>query len=169
MFEFKLDKAVIRKILRVIKAGLVGDTVGSPEPGQMCVESAVCYALGLEHSDQTHQHECVGKAVNDVGIALNDMDWSSDEARAEGMKRFAVAQMGSNIIDQEAFTEKVAGLGYGRLACEFMESPYPLDIDKQMLADRVVKILQDMKSPGCEYLDLCNEPTVPCQGKGCGH
>jgi hypothetical protein len=47
----------------------------------MCVEAAVCYALGLPHSDNP---PCVGYAVRQYKIRLNDSNWSSNEARAKG-------------------------------------------------------------------------------------
>jgi hypothetical protein len=71
----------------------------------MCVEAAVCYALGLPHSDNP---PCVGEAVRSFKIALNDSDWSSPKARAIGMRRIAIAQLGSNEIDQSVFVKELA-------------------------------------------------------------
>lgn len=85
-------------------AGLVKGK-GVAEPGKLCVEAAVCLALGLPHGDDP---ECVGKAVRGFKIALNDCDWSSDAARAKGMRKIAVAQLGSDTIDQKAFAELMA-------------------------------------------------------------
>ena len=41
-----LNKAVARKVLKTVDAGLCSGK-GAPEPGKMCVEAAVCFALGL--------------------------------------------------------------------------------------------------------------------------
>ncbi len=95
-----------RKVIDVVSCGL-SDGLGEPKPGQMCIEAAVCYAFGLPHSDNP---PCVGKEVRDVKIRLNDSSWSSNKARAKGMIRIAVAQLGSNTIDQEEFTRTLAAL-----------------------------------------------------------
>lgn len=73
----------------------------------MCVEAAVCCALGLPHSDEP---TCVGEAVRSAKIVLNDSAWSSDKARAKGMRRIAIAQLGSDKIDQLKFSTTLAEL-----------------------------------------------------------
>lgn len=66
-----------------------------------CVEAAVCFALGLPHGDQP---PCVHPALINFKIGLNDLTlWSSDKARGKGMRRLAVAQLGS----KEKFNGKV--------------------------------------------------------------
>src|SRR5258708_34821687 len=80
-----------RKVLEVVDVGLCKG-VGNPVPGQMCVEAAVCFALGLPHGDNP---ECVSNALRQLKIRLNDVNWSSNEARAKGLRRLAVAQLGS--------------------------------------------------------------------------
>jgi len=98
-----ISREIARKVLEVVDKGLVHG-LGKPVPGQMCVEAAVCYAMGLPHSDKP---SCVGYAVRAYKIALNDKAWSSDAARATGMRRVAVAQLGSDLIDQRAFAQEV--------------------------------------------------------------
>ena len=98
-----ITKKFVTKLLSVVDQGLVKGK-GKPVPGQMCVEAAVCYAQGLPHSDQP---TCVGNAVRAFKIALNDADWSSDAARAAGMRKLAVAQLGSDNIDQKTFAKIV--------------------------------------------------------------
>lgn len=89
-----------RRVLQVVDAGLI-DGVGNPIPGQMCVEAAVCYALGYPHGDNP---KCVGSMARTIKIDLNDADaWPSDKARAKGMRELSVAQLGSNQINQRKF------------------------------------------------------------------
>lgn len=99
--EITLDQA--RRVLEVVDAGL-SDGIGKPVPGQMCVEAAVCYALGQPHSDEP---PCVNDAVRRFKIRLNDSPWSSNEARAAGMRRLAIAQLGTNdpSFDEKQFVE----------------------------------------------------------------
>ena len=99
----KPTKATARKVLEVVNAGLVSG-VGEPTPGKMCVEAAVCFALGEPHGDQP---SCVGVAVRAFKIRLNDTAWSSNEARTNGMREIAIAQLGSNEINQREFADRV--------------------------------------------------------------
>src|SRR5690348_2085744 len=87
----EITEQLAAKVLGVVDAGLVSG-VGEPEPGKMCVEAAVCYALGEPHGDKP---SCVEPCVRSAKIALNDAAWSSNEARASGLREVAIAQLGS--------------------------------------------------------------------------
>jgi hypothetical protein len=100
----ELTETLARDVLRVVDAGLVSG-LGNPVPGKMCVEAAVCYAMGLPHSDQP---TCVAPAVRTLKIGLNDAHWSSATTRAAGLRRLAVAQLGSENIDEVEFVQRVA-------------------------------------------------------------
>jgi hypothetical protein len=80
-----------RKVLEIVDAGLCHG-LGKPKPGLMCIEAAVCYALGQPHGDEP---TCVSGPVRAFKIGLNDSEWSNIAARAAGMRRVAVAQLGS--------------------------------------------------------------------------
>ena len=99
----QLSRELAAKVLQTVDAGLVSG-VGNPVPGQMCVEAAVCYALGQPHGDEP---KCVGSAVRRFKIRLNDSCWPSDQARTTGMRKLAIAQLGSDTIDQSAFAKIV--------------------------------------------------------------
>jgi hypothetical protein len=103
--DFILDEAIARRVLETVDAGLCSG-VGEPVPGQMCVMAAINYALGREHGDDPEI--CVGSAVRAFDIALNDSAWSSNEARAKGMRAEAIAKLGSNKIDQDEFAKRLA-------------------------------------------------------------
>ena len=101
----KITKRIARKVLETVDAGLVSG-LGSPEPGKMCVEAAVCYALGLPHGDNP---TCVSPALRALKIALNDAAWSSDKARTKGMRKLALLQLGSaGFLDDVDFSRRVA-------------------------------------------------------------
>ncbi len=105
--QFEITKDVVTKLLDVVDAGLVNG-VGRPVPGQMCVEAAVCYALGLPHGDDP---QCVEPSLRSLKIRLNDSNWSSKEARAKGLRRLAVIQLGSkDHLDAKEFTTHCAML-----------------------------------------------------------
>ena len=105
--EWGIDEKIARKVLEVVDAGLVSG-VGDPVPGHMCVEAAVCYALGLDHGDDP---ECVSRALRALKIRLNDSCWSSNAARTNGLRRLALIQLGSrNHLDDGEFAKRVAEL-----------------------------------------------------------
>jgi hypothetical protein len=102
-----IRESVARKVLTTVDAGL-SKGMGTPEPGQMCVEAAVNYALGADHGDQP---ACVSPVLRRLKIRLNDSNWSSKEARAKGLRRLALAQLGSaGALDEKEFTRRVVRL-----------------------------------------------------------
>ncbi|MES2367758.1 MAG: hypothetical protein V4563_17915, partial [Pseudomonadota bacterium] len=107
MKPVKINKALARKVLEIVDHGL-SHGLGKQEPGKMCIEAAVCYAMGLPHSDTP---PCVSRAVRALKIRLNDSKWSSDIARAKGMRRLAIAQLGTaDAIDDKEFVKRVVHL-----------------------------------------------------------
>jgi hypothetical protein len=89
-----------RKVIEVVSEGL-SCGIGERIPGRMCVEAAVCYAMGEPHSDRP---KCVGELVRNSKIALNDGGkWKDKNDRADGLLRVAIAQLGSNKIDQTEY------------------------------------------------------------------
>lgn len=101
----KLTKRHARKVLKVVDAGLCYGK-GEPIPGQMCVEAAVCFALGEPFSDEP---SCVSPTLRQLKINLNDKAWSSNQARAKGLRRIAIAQLGTkDTLDEIEFMRRVA-------------------------------------------------------------
>ena len=100
----EITEPLIRKLLATVDAGLTAG-VGVPEPGKMCVEAAIAFALGEPHSDGP---TCVHPVVRAGKIALNDCAWSSDLARAQGLRRVAIAQLGSTKIDYVKYVTLLA-------------------------------------------------------------
>jgi hypothetical protein len=103
--KVEINRELAIKVLSVVDKGLCRG-LGTPEAGKMCVEAAVNYAMGLPHGDNP---SCVSPAVRSLKIRLNDKNWSSNAARAKGMRRLAIAQLGTagQIKDAE-FVKAVA-------------------------------------------------------------
>lgn len=99
--DVPLDAVLVQRVIKVVNRGLC-DGVGQPKPGFMCVEAAVNYALGQTHNDNP---PCVGVQPREAKIELNDKNWSSKKARARGLLAVAIAQLGSDTIDGEKFSE----------------------------------------------------------------
>jgi hypothetical protein len=103
----EITQAIATKVLETVDAGLCSG-VGKPIPGEMCVEAAVCYALGLPHGDEP---DCVAPPLRAFKIRLNDKNWSSNEARAKGLRRLALIQLGSKgHLDDREFAKRLAEL-----------------------------------------------------------
>lgn len=86
-----VDRKLATTVRDVVACGLVGG-VGDPKPGAMCVEAAVCYAIGQEHGDQP---VCVEQDLIGAKIELNDSFKGTNKARAEALRRVAIAQLGT--------------------------------------------------------------------------
>lgn len=98
------NRDVAERVLAVVDMGLVRG-VGKPIPGKMCVEAAVCFAMGQDHGDQPN---CVISEVRDFKIALNDKrGWPNIRARARGLRALSIAQLGSNQLKRDVFNRAV--------------------------------------------------------------
>lgn len=95
---------VVPKIDAILARGLsqgLGD-----RDGQMCIEAAVCAALDLPHGDDPPP---VTTSVSAFKVQLNDRLWSSPQARAQGLRRLGIAQLGSRgVVDDRAFVRLLA-------------------------------------------------------------
>src|SRR6516165_379774 len=106
----EINEPIIRKLLDVIDAGLTSG-IGTPKPGQMCVEAAVCYAFSEPHGDKP---TCVSPFLWRLKIAINDANWSSDQARAKGLRRLAIAQLGTaGTLDEAKFRDRIVRYALG--------------------------------------------------------
>jgi hypothetical protein len=106
MSEFTEAKRleVIEKLKEIIPQGLVYG-LGKPKPGELCVEAAICLALGEPHGDEP---SCVHDVDRDFSIALNDAKWSSEKARAEALLPLAIAQLGTAGKDRTKWIKRIA-------------------------------------------------------------
>src|SRR5579864_7732419 len=97
----KPTKEIALKVAQSINGALrLG--AGRGEGQDVCVMQAIARAVGLPAIDDQVE-SCVGSAVGAFNRRLNDCSWSSDKARAEGMKQLGVASIGSNQLDQMEF------------------------------------------------------------------
>jgi hypothetical protein len=102
-----INLALAEKVLSVVSKGLSEGITDSPrdnngEPifkvGHMCVEAAVAYAIG----DKTihDKPRCVKDWLRSLKININDnVTWDNNKSRAQGLRRLAIAQLGSAYVD----------------------------------------------------------------------
>lgn len=108
MPDFVITKELVTKINGLLAHGLVAG-LGKPQPGKMCVEALINNALGRPHGDKLQ--DCVFDELNQLKIRLNDANWSSPAARARGLARLAIAQLGSKgVVDEREFALRCADL-----------------------------------------------------------
>jgi len=101
----KITEEVAAQILRVVDEGLTWGA-GKPAPGHMCVEAAISYAFGEPHGDQP---SCVSRVLRVLTIGMNEALWSNDQERGRGLRRIAIAQLGTaGMLDEQLFMEKLS-------------------------------------------------------------
>lgn len=102
-----ITRATAQRVLTMIDHGL-SHGLGQPIPGQMCIEAAVSYALNQRHTDRP---DCVSGVLRAFKIRMNDSHWSSAEARAKGLRRLGLAQLGSEgALDEQEFIARITRL-----------------------------------------------------------
>lgn len=141
--EIKVNKKLAEKVIKTVKPGLCSG-LGDPVPGKMCVEAAVNFACGLAHDDNP---PCVGDDVRSFKISLNDEKWSSNKARAKGMIKIAIAQLGSNKISQDEFREQIIE-EFAKLTIwkKFNEELAEISKDKTLFVDDKISRIKDLSS-----------------------
>lgn len=101
----EITKEHVDKINDYLDAGLPAG-LGKRKRGMMCVEAVVSV---VTQNQLTDMPVCVATSIRDLAIILNDSKWSSNQARAEGLRRFAIAQLGTyEKIDEKEFSRRVA-------------------------------------------------------------
>lgn len=164
-----ITKSIVETLLDVISGGLQSGAGSMDEKGHFCVQQAVSHAV--RHRDWGDQpSECVGDIVRAFGIVMNDQQWSSRKARADGMRRFAIAELGSNNVSQGRFN---------RIMCDQWNVNRPWDQhvdqcnqaiekcknDKERadLCEMAVKALIILETEGSKYLYMTELPKAEQQ------
>ena len=124
----ELNEEIAIKVRDTVACGL-SHGLGIQKPGEMCIEAAVCYAYGLPHNDNP---PCVGVAVRRFKIRLNDSKWSSPQSRAKGMIGIAIAQLGSNEIDQKEFAKRVTLKTINQIISNIAKKKHLPEVEEEM-------------------------------------
>jgi hypothetical protein len=162
-------------LLELFKHGLIG-TAGN-QMTEFCVQQAVHRVIDgdLEdpHKDANPPNWCVHGELVSFGVMLNDYDgWSNSQARAKGLQKFAIAELGSSKISWTKFKEKLDNKlkelnpDYDRYRDgnhleEWMgnTSGGMGSNDKLTLfANTAAEVLMEMGTDGSQFLHLVDEP-----------
>ena len=192
-----ITKQHIEKIDYYCSFGLVKG-LGERKEGGMCVEAMIATVLGKEkHTD--NNNDCVLPLLNSIKIALNDSVWSSNIARAKGMRNLAIAQLGTAGFDTDEFDRKLKEHSNKRILPYLVQKHKEKEPEEAgkldelcvggwneetrvkvyhnyyyynnyyyyyyyynyhnlgdtillLVADTILDVLKEMKSPGCEWL-----------------
>jgi len=87
-----ITAAHVTAICDLSQGGLCSGKGSAIKPGTFCVQQLISRIFDDSSSDAP---SCVNYAVRSFGIVLNDASWSSDQARANGLRKFAVAELGT--------------------------------------------------------------------------
>lgn len=158
-----INQKLATKVLDIVDQGLCSG-VGEQKPGKMCVEAAVCFAMGEPHSDQP---TCVFYSVRDCKIELNDnLPWKSNSERAEGLRKISVLQLGSNAMkDRGNFQREYRLRAWKNLLPFIFPHKKPAEraaivlLSKSMSNEELIDLLKAMEVPNISrYDDELNDP-----------
>ena len=106
-----MNSDVEQKLNEYLDRGLC-DGMGEAT-GQVCIEAAIALATEGKLKDSP---ACVHAAVRAFSIKLNDAEWSTKRARADGLRALAFAQLGTaDTLDGNRFAAKLAELTIRRV------------------------------------------------------
>lgn len=94
-------EVVRSKLTEIVSAGLVKG-LGTPEPGKLCLEAAICLALGEAHGDKP---SCVAAPDNAFAIRLQDAYPGTPEERAKLFLPLGLAQLGTAGTDRKPWAK----------------------------------------------------------------
>ena len=112
--------------------------------------------MDLPHGDEP---VCVSPAIRSLEIRLNDSQWSSNETRAKGMRRLALAQLGSaGAINDVEFAKRVAELVISKqvpIALRAAAKIHPDSNHKAKLLDAAMRCEKEKTSDAASDADNC--------------
>jgi hypothetical protein len=148
---------MVDSILDYLGYGLIGGSVGERRYGGMCVQAVVSLVNGDDHQDRP---TCVAYSLAAFGVGLNDCGLFEDDLkRAEALKRFAIAQLGTRDSDfhMREFDSRANELREKILERDGYDddsSYVGMTRDNiREFADGCADILADMGTKGSKYLD----------------
>jgi hypothetical protein len=135
-------ETVVPKLDAILARGL-SNGLGSRD-GQMCIEAAVCAALDLPHGDEP---ACVHPVLRSYKISLNDAKWSSPDARAAGLRRLGIMQMGTDRgFDVSRFVTELSIRTVRELLSDLLERVDPVRYAAHITTCRAVTTREEARA-----------------------
>jgi hypothetical protein len=168
----KITRTMIDNLIMLLdKYGLVHGAGGEKE--EFCIQQAVNRVINNDlygqYSDNPSQ-DCLDENIRAFGIRMNDCLRSMGrQDRAKILKRFAIAEMGSNMIDSKVFFDRVfekleivptEGISaWGDLLEHFVQRSGKDKAERlRILADAAADVLKELGTEGSKFLHLVDEP-----------
>lgn len=147
--DIKVDLNLAKAVNNLVGQGLTSG-VGSPKPGAMCVEAAVCYAIGQQHGDQPI---CVDPDLISAKITLNDTftgpKKGAKKERGRVLRRVAIAQLGTrDRFDSTTYRNALEEAYNNWLTYRFNAAAAKADltIDGPDSLDEVIETLEELRN-----------------------
>lgn len=134
MFQRQITERDVREVLRIIDFGLCSQaSTDNPTVGKMTVQQAVCLVFKEPHWARP---SCVAALLHQFTDRLNDARWSSNASRARGLRRLAVAPLGTaDRLDQMLLAKELSRTmivnlipRVFRILAELFEAPYSTEL-----------------------------------------
>lgn len=150
----QITKEIVDKLMSLLDFGLVKGAGNGMTDNTFCVEQAVSIAIGEPLND--NPISCVSEVVAVCKRNLNDCNWSSNTARAEGMRKLAIAQLGSNVLDSHEFSQRLILNSAKRLLTYVIQKYYDNTKNEKLLEwklkfESLTKIDPDLWSEFYDY------------------
>jgi hypothetical protein len=177
--ERQVTRNHIVNLLMLFKNGLIG-TAGNTMT-EFCVQQAVHRVIDedLENASKSADppNWCVCPELVSFGVVLNDFSgWTSEQTRAKGLQKFAIAELGSAELDwhefcrnlekklheiNPEFPDELHLVFEQRHLEEWMKHPM-VNMDRNdrltLFANTAAKVLEEMGTEGSQFLHLVDEP-----------
>jgi hypothetical protein len=168
----KITERIVRNLIHLLdQHGLIH---GAGETKyQFCIQQAVNRVI---HDDLYGQYsdspekDCLDQSIRSFGVRLNDCSKDmSEKERAMALKRYAVAELGSNEIDVHSFFSSMRQRLELRedsngedIIDDYFHGPHDPDLDPaqrlKKLADTAADVLNELGTQGGKFLYLIDEP-----------
>lgn len=173
----KITLTHINNLLKLFECGLVNGA--GHDVNHFCVQQAVHRVLDddLKNADKSDDPPtwCVQSHIRNFGVHMNDAEgWNGNKGRAEGLKRFAIAELGSGKISAHDFYARLSAKLASVLSKDPDEFSYDDTIVEQFmqhkiggmsrndrlthLANAAADVLMELGTEGSQFLYLIDEP-----------
>jgi hypothetical protein len=171
-----ITKEHVQNLIHLLTFGLIHGAGSEYEAHKkFCVQQAVHKVIrgDLESYRNDHPAGCINEELLSFGIRLNDHGgWKDNQRRAAGLKRFAIAEMGTaqgeSNFSMSTFNKKLCeklqiGGGYGHEIIDLYlrsvsDSKESTNNKLTHIANASADVLKEMETPGSKFLYLVDEP-----------
>lgn len=139
---------VRKRLIQIGKKGIAFGLSDGPVPGELCIQAAICAAMGEKHGDEP---TCVEQPDNRISIAVNDLNWGTNRTRAKYLLPIGLAQLGTKGEDRLPWLKRVVLGIISLFAADMLK-----DNGKSWTKEEVAAVKAIIASPE-KINTICNE------------